>query len=162
MDDQYSNSWHSRTDAAEMVEAITRLLMAFRDRPADPKELVTIYCEEFAELEMDLISRCCQRFRTGAVEGHNPAFAPSVAEMWAEIDRMREADREHQRLTGTGAFKALPGPPPKPMPEIERGYHPSWDLLAARGSRTVGEFKPLTLDPDLLASLPDAKRKATT
>jgi len=78
--------------------------------------------------------------------------------MWAEIDRMREADREHERLTGTGAFKQIAGPPPKPMPKIERGYHPSWDVLAAKGGRTSGTFEPFTLDPDLLASLPDRKR----
>lgn len=159
MDDQHSNSWHSRPDAAEMVEAITKLLMAFRDRPTDPKAIVTIYCEEFANLPLGVIDRVCRRFRTGCVDGHNPAFAPSVAEMWTEIDRMREADREHARLTRTGEFMEIAGPAPEPMPPIERGYHPSWDILAEKGSRTVGAFEPFRLDPDLLAALPDAKRR---
>lgn len=117
-----------------------------------------MYCEDFSELELGLVRRVCRRFRTGCVEGHNPAFAPSVAEMWAEIDRMREADREHDRITRKGEFAQIAGPPPEPMPKIERGYHPSWDALAAKGSRKVGEFEPFTLDPELLAALPDRKR----
>lgn len=175
MDDQTSNSWHSRPDAAEMVASITKLLMAFRDRPTDPKALVTIYCEEFASLGAGFIEQVCGKFIKGKVEGHNMAFAPSVAEFWSVVDRIRADEAEHDRLTRKGDFAQIAGPPPIPLPKIERGYHPSWELLAARPTpfgigevseklapfvgRKVEPYEPKPLDAATLASLPDAKPK---
>jgi hypothetical protein len=126
MDDQTSNYWRDRSDAPELAMAITDLLMAFRDRPTDPTAIVEIYCGDFCELELSLVRRVCRRFRTGCVDGHNAAFAPSVAEMWAEIDRLREEDREHERRMAPRL--ALP-PPPRLTPE-----------QAAKGAAILEEY----------------------
>jgi len=172
MEDQTSNSWHSQPDAAEMVASITKLLMAFRDRPADPKALVTIYCEEFASLGAGFIEQVCGKFIKNKVDGHNMAFAPSVAEFWSVVDRIRADEAEHLRLTRRAEMPRLEAPP-RPMPQIERGYHPSWELLAAKPmpfgmggvsekmalyvGRTVERYEPKPLDPASVASLPNAK-----
>lgn len=174
MDDQISNSWHSRPDAAEMVASITKLLMAFRDRPTDPKALVTIYCEEFASLGAGFIEQVCGKFIKGKVEGHNMAFAPSVAEFWAVVDRIRDDEAEHERLMRRAEMPLIEDRRP-PMPKIERGYHPSWELLAAKPlpyglggvsekmapfvGRKVEPWVPRPLDSAELEALPDAKLK---
>lgn len=173
--DQASNSWRDRHDAPEMALEITDLLMAFRDRPADPTKIVEVYCSDLGDLELALIRRVCWRFRRGQVRDHDGAFAPSLAQLWCEIDRIHDEDREHRRLTGTGEFAQIAGPVPPPMPKIERGYHPSWELLAAKPmpfgmggvsekmapyvGRTVERYEPKPLDAATLASLPNAKPK---
>lgn len=136
MDDQTSNSWRDRTDAPELAMAITDLLMAFRDRPTDPTAIVEIYCEDFCELELSLVRRACRRFRTGCVEGHNAAFAPSVAEMWAEIDRLRDEDREHERRMSPPL--ALPPPPRLTSEQLAKG--------AAILEDYAGELRADTID----------------
>lgn len=196
MDDRTSNYWRDRSDAPELAMAITDLLMAFRDRPTDPTAIVEIYCGDFCELELSLVRRVCRRFRTGCVEGHNAAFAPSVAEMWAEIDRMREEDREHERRT-----RPVPALPPPAAPTAEKlqkiregvgvleRYRDElrsatvdhdaekrcamWKEMGPRiwarfGHDPANPWKPsaeleeMIRSKPLLASLPDAKRKATT
>jgi len=173
MDDN-STSWHSRPDAPEMVAAITRLLMAFRDRPTDPKDLVAIYCDAFESLPLGFIEQVCGKFTKGKVEGHNMAFAPSVAEFWAVVDRIRDEEAEHERLMRRAEIPRIEDRRP-PLPKIERGYHPSWDLLGRKplekGMGTISKliephlakgWKPSApLDPNLLNSLPDAKPRKT-
>jgi hypothetical protein len=171
MDDN-STSWHSRPDAPELVTAFTKLLMAFRDRPTDPKDLVAIYCEEFASLPLGFIEQVCGKFIKNKVDGHNMAFAPTLPQFWAVVDKIREDEAEHLRLTRRAEMPLIEDRRP-PLPQIERGYHPSWELLAAKPmpygmggvsdkmapfvGRTVERYEPKPLDAATLASLPNAK-----
>lgn len=107
---QPSSSWRDRADAPEMALAVTKMLMAFRDKPSDPTELTETYCEDLGLLDLALIERVCRRFRHGEVRGHDAAFAPSLAEMWTEIRSLEADDREHERLMRSPLRPPPPGP----------------------------------------------------
>ncbi len=97
------------------------MLISFRDRPTDPSAVVGVYVDTLAPLGEENIRRVADRFMRGAVEGHNPAFAPSVAEFAAEAERLRDDDRRREEL----------GPRRQPLKPVRLPWqkHPSWEAI---------------------------------
>lgn len=106
------------------------MLEAFRDRAENVEAVIRTYLNVLSDLPAGCVVDACLRFSRGQVPGHNMAFPPNAPQVHQEADRLRTEKMEHDRLTRPRPeLPAIEGPPMKP---IERGYHPSWDLLAAK------------------------------
>lgn len=68
-------------EAAARLATIVRMLIAFRDRPADPEATAREYVETTADIPFDALAEACERFKRGRVGDRNNAFAPSTAEL---------------------------------------------------------------------------------
>ena len=76
-----STSPQAGTETAKRLVILAKMLTSFRDRPPNPEVVAREYAETTADLPFDALNDACQRFKTGRVDGHNMAFAPSTAQL---------------------------------------------------------------------------------
>lgn len=94
-----------------MMEAIGKMFVAFRERPAsqdEAAELVRTYVETVADLPASAVVAAANAYRRGSVEGQNNRFAPSAGELRQHAMHLAGRDARLARL-------ALPAPPAEPL-----------------------------------------------
>lgn len=115
-----SHTHSSRTDYARVLAAVTRMLIAFRDRPSDAQELAKVYADGLSSFPVPFVETACSRFALGKVpDRHNNAFAPSLAEVASFVDGLIAEEERHQRLMNPP--KQLPPPPRLSREAAEKG-----------------------------------------
>lgn len=125
---QTSGSSPPPDDAALRLETIIRMLIAFRDRPADPEATAREYVETTAEIPLPALIEACKRFKTGYVGDRNNAFAPSTAEL---ADLARQIAARAERVSAPPP--ALPPPDVPPDPAVGRKLSELADELRRGG-----------------------------
>lgn len=103
------------TEAAYLAAALVRMFIAFRERADDARTLAEVYMGELSALPARAAIEACGRFTRGQVERGTQAFAPSVAEICVEVERMQAREAEHERLTRPRL--SAPTPEPDASPE---------------------------------------------
>jgi|GEM_PF-3071896 len=93
------------------------LLASFPEAAGDSEAKGRAYLLATRDIELSVLERAVGRFMRGEVEGRNPVFCPSTAELCAEVRRLEAHDRyiEH---------KAKADKLPKPRPEPEAAISP--------------------------------------
>ena len=132
-------STSNKTDAVRVVGAISRMMVGWNQKPADAAALAEVFLDALVGFPVEEIEAAARRFLRAEVAGRNNAFPPSVPEF---VENVRAVMLEDARWRKASGLDRVPVPalaPPPPMKPIERGYHPSWDLLA---SRPLGHWRP--------------------
>lgn len=150
-------------DGALRLEAILKMLLAFRDRPDDATTTARVYVETTADLPLDALTDACARFSKGMVDGHNNAFAPSTAELCAEGQRIVKVSVYkvwHAAKAALAAVKADPAVLEAEIVAAERLLNSAAHKVAAAMADERGIVDELEID-DLqrrLGGSPDKKR----
>lgn len=108
-----STSQRTGTEAARRLVLFAKMLEGFRDRPSSPESVAKTYVEKTADLPFDALSEAVRRFERDAVEGHNPAFAPSSAQIYGLASQIAARS---ERVTAPPRL-----PPPEPTAAVGLG-----------------------------------------
>lgn len=98
-----SNSKPSRTDAAQVAQAVAKMMVGFREKAQDAEALASVFLEALSDLPAWACVEAAARFMRGEVQRSNSAFAPSTAELHIEASRLVEERMARERA-------ALPAP----------------------------------------------------
>lgn len=113
------------SDAKEA--AILRMLDFFQFSSKISDDQLSAYFEAVEDCSVEAVERSCIQFRTGKVEGRNPAFPPNAVEFamnvrqWDNAIATVTADRMLAQSTKLIPYKAgeEPPPPSKPLGPIK-------------------------------------------
>lgn len=127
----------------EMIAAtVTAMLVAFRsarEGEEDAEAIVSLYVYDLADQPLWAITRACEAFRRGTVEGASLDFAPGVPRLLQEV-RMQVARQRYElrRIAKVLAAKVVPDPIPiDPAKAIQMAEDCKREIAAAAAARTL-------------------------
>jgi hypothetical protein len=140
----------SQRDNLRILEEASKIFVVFRARLDSGIDVVTLtesYATELtaSDYGLALIERCIGRFSQGLVTGRNNAFAPTIAELFAELARLKDADDEH-------AKRMAPRLPPPPLTNDRDRMTPEQIALSnARIDKMASTLRNSGIHPDTVA-----------